>query len=900
MRSVTEQISQIQIDNSVYSYHALASIPGYSPEKLRKLPYAIRILLESCYRQSLQNKTNLSKAIGLLNWQSRADSREVIPFFPSRVVLQDFTGVPVLVDLAAMRSAALRDGKDPLAINPVIPVDLVIDHSVQVDDTGPDAFRRNADLEFERNRERYQFLHWTQKAFSNIRIVPPATGIVHQVNLEYLSQVVGMKSVDGVTFVFPETLVGTDSHTTMINGLGVVGWGVGGIEAIAAMLGQPLEIVTPDVVGFRLSGRLKPGTTPTDLTLTITQMLRKKGVVDQFVEFFGPGLATLSLADRAMIANMTPENGATITYFPVDDQTIAYLKLTGRPPETVELVEQYFKAQGLFHRSEDPEPEYSEVIELDLGAIEPSLAGPKRPHDRVLLSEMRENFQKALMAPKAERGYEIAAEQIRAETDVILEDQSFVLRHGSVIIAAITSCTNTSNPSVMVAAGLLAKNAVERGLRVSPVVKTSLAPGSRVVVDYLAKAGLLKPLGVLGFNLVGFGCTTCIGNSGPIRKEIVDAIQSGKLITAAVLSGNRNFEGRIHPQAQANYLASPPLVVAFALAGRVDIDLDQEPLGSSSDGTPVYLRDIWPSTQEIDACIREVVTPDLFASNYSSVFGGNTTWNEIPSQNAVVYPWKEESTYIQEPPYFKDPSLTGQRPEVLKDVRALAVLGDSITTDHISPAGNISTKVPAGQFLLSHGVPAEDFNSYGSRRGNDRVMTRGTFANIRLKNQLVPGVEGGLTLFFPTGEQMSIFDAARHYREMRVPLMILAGKEYGAGSSRDWAAKGALLLGVKAILAESYERIHRSNLVGMGVLPLQYKPGENAVTFGLTGREVFEIQNFSDGMKQGAVLTIHAVRENGERLSFDVIARIDTPIEVAYYLNGGLLPTVYREMVVAV
>lgn len=899
MRSATEQISKIQIDSSVYSYHALASMPGYSPEKFRKLPYAIRILLESCYRQALDDKTNLSKAIGLLNWQPRADSREVIPFYPSRVVLQDFTGVPVLVDLAAMRSAALRDGNDPLAINPVIPVDLVIDHSVQVDDTGADAFRRNAELEFERNRERYEFLHWTQKAFSNIRIVPPATGIVHQVNLEYLSQVVGMRSVDGDTFVFPETLVGTDSHTTMINGLGVVGWGVGGIEAIAAMLGQPLEIVTPDVVGFRLSGRLKPGTTPTDLTLTITQMLRKKGVVDQFVEFYGPGLATLSLADRAMIANMTPENGATITYFPVDDQTLAYLKLTGRKPEMVELVEQYFKAQDLFHLSENPEPEYSEVIELDLGAIEPSLAGPKRPHDRVLLSEMREKFQKALIGPKAERGYEIAADQITTETNVILEGKSFSLRHGSVIIAAITSCTNTSNPSVMVAAGLLAKKAVERGLRVSPVVKTSLAPGSRVVVDYLAKAGLMKPLGELGFNLVGFGCTTCIGNSGPIRKEIADAIQAGKLITAAVLSGNRNFEGRIHPQAQANYLASPPLVVAFALAGRVDIDLDREPLGSSTDGTPVYLRDIWPSIQEIDACIREVVTPDLFARNYSRVFGGNPNWNEIPSQSAVVYPWKEDSTYIQEPPYFKDKSLNERQPEVLKNVRALAVLGDSITTDHISPAGNISTKVPAGQFLLSHGVPAEDFNSYGSRRGNDRVMTRGTFANIRLKNQLVPGVEGGFTVFFPTGEQMSIYDAARRYREMGVPLLILAGKEYGAGSSRDWAAKGALLLGVKAILSESFERIHRSNLVGMGILPLQYKPGENAATLGLSGREVFEVQNFTDQMKPGAMLTIHAVRENGEHFSFDAIARIDTPIEVTYYLNGGLLPTVYREMVVA-
>lgn len=898
MRSGTEQVSRLQVNEIEYSYFPMSSIPGFQAERFRQLPYAIRILLDTCYRQAMQSNSDYSKIVNLMSWQPRTEHREVIPFYPSRVVLQDFTGVPVLVDLAAMRSAAVREGADPLAINPVIPVDLVIDHSVQVDETGMDAFRRNAELEFERNRERYEFLHWTQKAFSNIRIVPPATGIVHQVNLEYLSQVVGTRKIGTATFVFPETLVGTDSHTTMINGLGVVGWGVGGIEAIAAMLGQPLEIVTPEVVGFRLTGKLKAGVTPTDLTLTITQMLRKKGVVGKFVEFFGPGLAALSLADRAMIANMTPENGATISYFPVDNQTLDYLRLTGRSDETIELVQRYFEAQGLFRHEADPDPLYSEVLELDLGTVETSLAGPKRPQDRVLLSEMKENFQKALITPRSERGFELAQETLQREVIIDLDDQPCVLRHGSMIIAAITSCTNTSNPSVMVAAGLLAKKAVEKGLRVNPVVKTSLAPGSRVVVDYLEKAGLMKPLSVLGFNLVGFGCTTCIGNSGPIRKEISDAIRAENLVTAAVLSGNRNFEGRVHPQTQANYLASPPLVVAFALAGRVDIDLDREPVGFSSEGTAVYLRDIWPTSQEIDATIHAVVTPDLFTKNYSVVFEGNSTWNGIPGLDAVAYPWQTKSTYIQEPPYLTNLNSNQQQPAIIRNIRALALLGDSITTDHISPAGNISTKSPAGQFLLSSGVTADDFNSYGSRRGNDRVMTRGTFANIRLKNLLVPGVEGGYTEFFPTGEQMSIYDAAQRYKEMDIPLLILAGKEYGSGSSRDWAAKGALLLGVKAILAESFERIHRSNLVGMGVLPLQFKPGETAARFGLTGKEVFEIQNFTAEMKPGALLTVQAVRENGERLSFDVIARIDTPIEVSYYLNGGLLPTIYHEMVV--
>jgi aconitate hydratase len=889
-------ISRIQIGEKAYAYYPLHSIPGHQKDRFLQLPYSIRIMIEACYRRSLQSMSDPAAAMELLNWAPQSGSHKVIPFYPSRVLLQDFTGVPVLVDLAAMREAAVRAGKDPAAINPVVPVDLVIDHSVQVDDTSVDGFQINAGLEFERNRERYEFLHWTEKAFTNIRIVPPATGIVHQVNLEYLSNVLLTKDFAGETFVFPEIIVGTDSHTTMINGLGVLGWGVGGIEAIAAMLGQPLEIVTPDVIGFRLTGKLKAGVTPTDLTLTITELLRKKGVVEKFVEFFGPGLASLSLADRAMIANMTPENGGTVSYFPVDSQTIDYLRLTGRNAETIQLIEKYFHEQGLFRTDTDPDPIYSDTIELDLGVVESSLAGPKRPQDRVRLREMKKSFARSLAAPRAERGYEVEQGLLSKAVSIDIDGQTCELRNGSVIIAAITSCTNTSNPYVMIAAGLLARNAVLKGLTVNPLVKTSLAPGSRVVVEYLAKAGLLLPLGKLGFNLVGFGCTSCIGNSGPIRKEIAEAIQAEKLVTAAVLSGNRNFEGRVHPQAQANYLASPPLVVAFALAGRVDINLVDDPIGHLPDGKPVFLEELWPTSQDIEKCIRDYLKPELFSKNYATVFQGNPTWNAIKGQDALLYKWQQDSTYIQEPPFLLDSALLAGRPDTFTGVRVLAMLGDSITTDHISPAGNIAAKTPAGQYLLSHGVANDEFNSYGARRGNDRVMTRGTFANIRLKNLLLPGMEGGFTEYIPSGEQMTIFDAARKYQEEGTALMVIAGKEYGTGSSRDWAAKGPLLLGVMVILAESFERIHRSNLVGMGILPLQFKAGENAATLGLTGREVFTIQNFTDGMQPDAELIVIAARADGEQVKFTAIARIDTPIEVNYYLSGGLLPTILREM----
>lgn len=896
MQPTIQSKNCIQINGKKHFYYSLKTIPGYKSEEFQRLPFSIRILLEACYRNEVINGPELRNSRELMNWSPQASSRAVIPFYVSRVILQDFTGVPVLVDLAAMRSAAARAGKDPNVINPVVPVDLVIDHSVQVDNTSAEGFQINAGLEFERNRERYEFLHWTEKAFTNIRIVPPATGIVHQVNLEYLSNVVMKKEFNGETFVFPEMVVGTDSHTTMINGLGVIGWGVGGIEAIAAMLGQPIEIVMPDVIGFRLAGNLKAGVTPTDLTLTITELLRKKGVVDKFVEFYGPGLAALTLADRAMIANMTPENGATVSYFPVDKQTLDYLRLTGRNAETIELIEEYFKVQGIFRNETDPDPVYSDTIELDLSAVEPSLAGPKRPQDRIRLSDMKGTFSRSLAAPRSERGYELATGQLTKKVTIFLDGQTCELRNGSVIIAAITSCTNTSNPYVMMAAGLLAKNAVEKGLTVSTLVKTSLAPGSRVVIEYLAKAGLLLPLGKLGFNLVGFGCTTCIGNSGPIRKEIAEAIQAEKLVAAAVLSGNRNFEGRVHPQAQANYLASPPLVVAYALAGRVDINLAEEPIGFSPDGKPVYLKELWPSSQDIENCIRDYVTPELFSRNYSTVFQGNPTWNAIEGQDALLYRWQQESTYIQEPPFFLDSTLLKRNPDTFTGVRALAMLGDSITTDHISPAGNIAARTPAGQYLLSHGVANEEFNSYGARRGNDRVMTRGTFANIRLKNLFLSGVEGGFTEFLPTGEQMTIFEAAQKYRVAGTPLMVIAGKEYGTGSSRDWAAKGPLLLGVRVILAESFERIHRSNLVGMGILPLQFRPGESAATLGLTGREVFAIQNFNSGMLPDAELVVTATRADGSQVRFTAIARIDTPIDVNYYLNGGLLPTILNEM----
>jgi aconitate hydratase len=775
----------------------------------------------------------------------------------------------------------------------------VVDHSVQVDYYAtPEAFQKNADLEFERNRERYEFLRWGQKAFDNFRVVPPATGIVHQVNLEYLAKGVLTRKQDGATVAFPDTLVGTDSHTTMINGLGVLGWGVGGIEAEAAMLGQPLYMVTPQVVGFRLTGRLREGVTATDLVLTVTQQLRKKGVVEKFVEFFGPGLAQMALADRATIANMAPEYGATCGFFPVDAETLSYLRKTGRTAAEVDLVERYCKEQGLFRTEATPEPVFSDTLELELGTVEPSLAGPKRPHDRVALSQMKDAFRKALTAPVKDRGFGLAEGDLARSASVEVHGDKRELHHGAVVIAAITSCTNTSNPSVMLGAGLLARKAAARGMKVPGYVKTSLAPGSKVVTEYLKKADLLKDLECLGFGLVGYGCTTCIGNSGPLPTEVSKAVNDGKLVASSVLSGNRNFEGRINPDVKANYLASPPLVVAYALAGTTDRDLTTEPLGADRDGKPVKLADLWPTQKEV-ADLEATIGAEMFRDSYGNVFDGNPTWNAVKVPEGDLFAFREESTYIQDPPFFQ--GLTTD-PAPLADVRGariLAILGDSVTTDHISPAGDIALDSPAGRFLKERGVEKKDFNSYGSRRGNDRVMVRGTFANIRLKNLMVPGVEGGVTVHQPSGERLSIYDAAERYRAEKVPLVVIAGKEYGSGSSRDWAAKGTLLLGVKAVIAESYERIHRSNLVGMGVLPLQFKPGENAESHGLTGPERVSVVGIAGDLKPRPEVRVEVERPDGTRSSFTVIARLDTPVEVNYYRNGGILQTVLRKLLKA-
>jgi aconitate hydratase len=795
-----------------------------------------------------------------------------------------------------MRVAVKRLGADPKRINPLVPADLVVDHSVQVDVFGsPDALRRNAEIEFGRNRERYEFLRWGQKAFANFRVVPPATGIVHQVNLEFLAKGVLLKSEGGESVAMPDTLVGTDSHTTMINGLGVLGWGVGGIEAEAAMLGQPLYMVTPQVVGFRLSGKLREGTTATDLVLTVTQMLRKKGVVEKFVEFYGPGLADMSLADRATIANMAPEYGATCGFFPVDDETLAYLRKTGRSPAEVELVERYSKEQGLFRTAATPDPVFTDTLELDLATVEPSLAGPKRPQDRVALSQMKESFRKTLTAPVKERGFGLTTDEAARSVAIEVRGHKAELKHGSVVIAAITSCTNTSNPSVMLGAGLLARKAVRRGLRVPAHVKTSLAPGSKVVTEYLRKAGLLPDLEALGFHVVGYGCTTCIGNSGPLPVEVSKAIGDGKLVAAAVLSGNRNFEGRVNPDVKANYLASPPLVVAYALAGTTDIDLATEAIGTALDGAKVRLADLWPSQKEV-AELEATIGAEMFQAGYGNVFDGNPDWNAIPVAGGDLFAFRDDSTYIQEPPFFQ--GLT-KAPAPLTDIvgaRVLAVLGDSVTTDHISPAGDIALASPAGRFLVAKGVEKKDFNSYGSRRGNDRVMVRGTFANIRLKNAMVPGVEGGVTVHVPSGERMDVYDAAERYRAEKTPLVVVAGKEYGSGSSRDWAAKGTLLLGVRAVIAQSYERIHRSNLVGMGILPLQFKAGENAESLGLTGQEKLTIRGLAGEIRPRQDVTVGVERKDGSKASFTVTARLDTPVDINYYRNGGILQTVLRKM----
>jgi aconitate hydratase len=862
-----------------------------------RLPFSIKVLLESVLRNCDGALVMEQDVAALAGWNAKSPAAREVPFKPARVILQDFTGVPAVVDLAAMRSAMKRLGGDPAKINPLVPVDLVIDHSVQVDFFGnPQALERNAEIEFQRNRERYEFLRWGQKAFDSFRVVPPATGIVHQVNLEFLAKVV-LECTDGSEVVWlPDTLVGTDSHTTMINGLGVLGWGVGGIEAEAAMLGQPYYFLTPKVVGFKLKGRLREGVTATDLVLTVTEILRKKGVVDKFVEFYGDGLSQMTLADRATVANMAPEYGATMGFFPVDAEALRYLRQTGRSEEEVQRVERYTKEQGIFRTDQSPDPEYSETLELDLAAVTPSLAGPKRPQDRVPLSAMKSAFRQALAAPVKERGFGLSPEETGRVATVAFNGDRASLKHGSVVIAAITSCTNTSNPSVMLGAGLLAKKAAARGLQIPPYVKTSLAPGSKVVTEYLKAAGLIEPLAALHFNLVGYGCTTCIGNSGPLPPEVAKAVTENQLVAAAVLSGNRNFEGRIHPQVRANYLASPPLVVAYALAGTVDIDLDSEPLGKDRSGRPVYLRDIWPSQEEVAQAMERAIRPEMFRESYANVWDGNPTWNAIPVAGGALFEWRPDSTYIQEPPFFTDLGPAPQPITEIRRARVLAVLGDSITTDHISPAGSIPEESPAGRYLIEHRVTKKDFNSYGSRRGNDRVMVRGTFANIRLKNQLVAGMEGGVTVHFPDGERMWIYDAAMRYKQEGVPLLVIAGKEYGSGSSRDWAAKGTLLLGIRAALAESYERIHRSNLVGMGVLPLQFKEGENAASRGLTGQEVFDITGLDNGISPRSEVTLTATSPEGSRRSFQAVARLDSIVEVNYYRNGGILPTVLRSL----
>lgn len=862
--------------------------------KIEHMPFSMKIMLENALR-NLDGKEVREKDVqNLANWDGSKYTPVEIPFKPARVILQDFTGVPCVVDLAALRSAMVRLGGDPAKINPVVPVDLVIDHSVQVDVFArSDALMMNSIYEFERNQERYEFLHWGQKVFDNFKVVPPATGIVHQVNLEYLAKVVQLYDEDGSKVALPDTLVGTDSHTTMINGLGVLGWGVGGIEAEAAMLGQPIYMVMPEVVGFKLTGKLRDGATATDLVLVVTQMLRKKGVVGKFVEFYGTGLSGMSLPDRATIANMAPEYGATMGFFPVDDETLSYMRRTGRDEATVTLIERYCKEQGLFRTDSTADPIFNDTLELDLGDVEPSLAGPSRPQDRVLLREMKSAFQAALRAPVGPAGFELSDDKIAAKGTVKDNGHSAEITHGAVVIAAITSCTNTSNPSVMVGAGLLAKKAVEKGLTRKPYVKTSLAPGSKVVTEYLNAAGLTPYLEELGFHTVGYGCTTCIGNSGPIPDNVKAAIDEADLVAAAVLSGNRNFSGRISPDVRANYLASPPLVVAYALAGTVDIDLNNDPIGTDKAGNPVYLREIWPTQQEIMDTIQNSLTPEMYIQQYGNVYTGNEKWNDIPSTAEPVYQWDENSTYIQEPPFFTDMTLDVPPVKPIHGARVLGLFADSVTTDHISPAGNISENSPAGQFLKSMGVEKKDFNSYGSRRGNDRVMTRGTFANVRLRNKLVPGSEGNVTYYLPTMEETTFYDASRKYIADGTPLIILAGKDYGMGSSRDWAAKGTFLQGIKAVIAESFERIHRSNLVMMGVLPLEFINGQSWSALGLTGHETFDIP-VTDDVTPGQHLQVTATSPDGKVTQFNVLVRLDTPVDVDYYKNGGILQTVLR------
>jgi aconitate hydratase len=899
----------LNVNGSSYQIASLTKLGQHFD--IKRLPYSMKILLENLLRHEDGVNVTKKEIEAVANWNAKAEPDTEIAFMPARVVLQDFTGVPCVVDLAAMRDAVVKLGGDAKQINPLAPAELVIDHSVQVDVYGSEsALEKNVEIEFQRNQERYSFLRWGQKAFNNFKVVPPRTGIVHQVNLEHLARVVFTSEKDGQRWLYPDTVFGTDSHTTMINGIGVLGWGVGGIEAEAAMLGQPSSMLIPQVVGFKLSGKLSEGVTATDLVLTVTQMLRKLGVVGKFVEFFGPGLKDLALADRATIGNMAPEYGATCGIFPVDQEALNYLRLSGRSEDHIKLVETYAKAQGLWHDEHTPHAEFTTTLELDLADVKPSLAGPKRPQDRVLLEGVKKSFHEAVGPLTANRkskdsetssytneggsaaignpANDITDTGVRVEKD----GASFKLGDGAVVIAAITSCTNTSNPAVMLGAGLLARKAAAKGLKAQPWVKTSIGPGSKVVTDYLEKTGLLKELEKVGFYIVGYGCTTCIGNSGPLPAEISKGIAEGDLAVASVLSGNRNFEGRVHPEVKMNYLASPPLVVAYALAGTLDIDLTKEPLGTGSDGKPVYLKDIWPSNKEISDAIAGAINPAMFEKNYADVFKGDSRWNHIASPDGSVYKW-DDSTYIKNPPYFDGMTMETGKITDIHGARVLGLFGDSITTDHISPAGSIKKDSPAGRFLISKGVDPKDFNSYGSRRGNDDVMVRGTFANIRIKNLMLDGVEGGYTLHVPSGEQLAIYDAAMKYKADKTPLIVIAGKEYGTGSSRDWAAKGTLLLGVKAVIAESFERIHRSNLVGMGVLPLQFKDGENAKSLGLTGKETFEITGLKDGESKEA--TVVAKGDGGEK-KFTVKVLLLTPKEREFFRHGGILQYVLRQL----
>jgi aconitate hydratase len=911
----------LTVDGKQYTYYRLAALDQLSAGNAAKLPFSLKILLENLLRNEDDAFVKKGDVEAMAKWNVTSKDEKEIAFRTSRVLLQDFTGVPAVVDLAAMRDAIKALGGDPQRINPLQPVDLVIDHSVQVDEYGSQAaFMINTELEFERNQERYVFLRWGQDALKNFRAVPPGTGICHQVNLEYLGKTVFVNEETGEAY--PDSLVGTDSHTTMINGLGVLGWGVGGIEAEAAMLGQPVSMLIPEVVGFKLHGKLPPGATATDLVLTVTEMLRKKKVVGKFVEFYGTGLSSLPLADRATIANMAPEYGATMGFFPVDEETLKYLRLSGRSEHHVALVEAYTKEQGLFRTDATADPVFTDTLELDLATVEPSLAGPKRPQDRVPLSKSKAMYNDALQADLAKLGTPAAKEQLKQATTVSAEPalspaavivapgeevahegvkveyngRSFTLRHGAVVIAAITSCTNTSNPSVMLAAGLLARNAVKKGLKSKPWVKTSLAPGSKVVTDYLRQAGVQEYLDQLGFQLVGYGCTTCIGNSGPLPEPISQAIESGTLITASVLSGNRNFEGRVNPLTRFNYLASPPLVVAYALAGRMDLDLTREPIAVGTDG-PVFLRDIWPTAQEVQDEVNRSVKSEFFKKQYSDVFKGDEQWQQLDVPTGETYAWDEKSTYVKNPPYFQGMTMEAPGIRPITGARALAMLGDSITTDHISPAGNIPASSPAGKWLLEHGVEKKDFNSYGARRGNHEVMMRGTFANIRLRNEMVPGKEGGWSTLEPGGAPQSIYDVSMAHQQQGTPLVIIAGKEYGTGSSRDWAAKGTILLGVRAVIAESFERIHRSNLVGMGVLPLEFTNGDTRQSLGLTGFETFDVVGLDANLKPRAPLTVKATARDGSTREFEVLARIDTPEEMNYYKNGGILPYVLRQLV---